>query len=141
MKIKHYKFQEHGDERGHLSVIEENMDIPFEIKRVYYLYDTQKDVVRGLHAHKTLEQILVCVSGSCMIKLDDGNEVVDVMLDDPTKGLYVGSMIWREMYDFSDNAVLLVMASELYNENDYIRDYNEFLSFKKNDSLKRNCKI
>lgn len=129
MKIKHYKFQRHGDERGQLSVVEENIDIPFTIRRVYYLYDTQKGVVRGMHAHKKLEQILVCVTGSCMIKLDDGKEKIEVLLDDPTKGVYVGANIWREMYDFSDGAVLLVLASEKYDANDYIRNYDEFLRY------------
>ena len=127
MKIRLYDFQKHGDERGQLSVVEENMDIPFTIRRVYYLYETKKGVVRGLHAHKKLEQILVCVAGSCVIKLDDGNEKMEVLLDDPTKGLYVGANIWREMYDFSDGAVLLVLASEKYDTNDYIRNYDEFI--------------
>lgn len=127
MKIKEYSFQQHGDYRGHLTVIENNEDIPFAIQRIYYLYDTTPGFVRGLHSHKKLEQILVCVTGSCIIRLDDGKEKKDVVLDDPTKGLYIGPNIWREMYDFSEGAVLLVMASQLYDEEDYIRDYGNFL--------------
>ena len=120
-------FQQHGDERGQLVALEECRDIPFEIKRVYYLYDTGENVRRGYHAHKNLEQILVCVKGSCKILLDNGKEKETVLLEKPYEGLYVNSNMWREMYDFSPDAVLLVLASELYNEDDYIRDYNEFL--------------
>lgn len=128
MRIQKYRFQQHGDGRGRLTVVENNEDIPFEIKRVYYLYDTSPGFIRGLHSHKTLEQILVCVTGSCKILLDDGCGREEVVLDDPTEGLYIGPNIWREMYDFSDGAVLLVMASELYDESDYIRNYDDFLS-------------
>lgn len=127
MRITEFDFQKHGDRRGHLTVVESNEDIPFSIKRVYYLYDTKPGFVRGLHSHKKLEQILVCVSGSCIIRMDDGYEKEEVLLNNPTKGLYIGPNIWREMYDFSDGAVLLVMASELYDESDYIRDYKEFI--------------
>ncbi|MDD3140605.1 MAG: FdtA/QdtA family cupin domain-containing protein [Lachnospiraceae bacterium] len=131
MKIEMYQFQQHGDDRGQLAVLEENKDIPFEVKRVYYLFGTKEGVVRGLHAHKKLQQILVCVNGSCKIKLDDGLETGIIELNKPTEGLYVGPDQWREMYDFSKDAVLLVLASELYNEEDYIRDYNEFLKWTK----------
>ena len=122
-------FQQHGDERGQLVALEECRDIPFEIKRVYYLYDTGENVTRGYHAHKNLKQILVCVKGSCKILLDNGKEKETVLLEKPYEGLYVTSNMWREMYDFSPDAVLLVLASELYNEDDYIRDYDEFLKF------------
>ena len=129
MQIIKYMFQQHGDERGQLVALEECRDIPFEIKRVYYLYDTGENVTRGYHAHKNLKQILVCVKGSCKILLDNGKEKETVLLEKPYEGLYVTSNMWREMYDFSPDAVLLVLASELYNEDDYIRDYNEFLKF------------
>lgn len=129
MKIQKYEFQMHGDERGQLSVVEENKDIPFSIKRVYYLYGTQNRVIRGLHAHKKLEQILICVNGYCKIKLDNGKEKEVVELKSPTEGLYVGPSQWREMYDFSEDAVLLVLASEMYDEEDYIRDYAAFLEW------------
>ena len=122
-------FQQHGDERGQLVALEECRDIPFEIKRVYYLYDTGENVTRGYHAHKNLKQILVCVKGSCKILLDNGKEKETVLLEKPYEGLYVTSNMWREMYDFSSDAVLVVFASELYDEADYIRDYDEFLNF------------
>lgn len=129
MQTIKYTFQPHGDERGQLVSLEEFNDIPFRIKRVYYMYDTVSDVVRGLHAHKNLEQILVCIHGSCKIKLDNGREKKEVALEKPYEGLYVANNMWREMYDFSPDAVLLVLASEVYDESDYIRDYNEFLKF------------
>ena len=126
MQVIKYAFQQHGDERGMLIALEENKDIPFAIKRVYYMYDTKKDIHRGFHAHKNLEQILVCVSGSCKIRLDNGYESKVVMLETPYEGLYISKSMWREMFDFSEDAVLLVFASDYYNEEDYIRNYNEF---------------
>ena len=129
MQIIKYRFPSHGDERGQLVAIEENKDIPFRVKRVYYIYDTASGVSRGFHAHKCLEQILICVHGSCKIKLDDGKEQKVVPLDRPDEGLYIANNIWREMLDFSPDAVLLVLASERYDESDYIRDYNIFLEF------------
>lgn len=131
MNIKKYFFQRHGDTRGMLVAVEQQRDIPFEIKRVYYIYATQPDVRRGLHAHKTLEQVLICVHGSCKILLDDGTEKEIVVLDKSYEGLYVPKGIWREMYNFSPDTVLLVLASALYNEADYIRNYDEFLAFVK----------
>jgi len=118
-----------GDSRGSLIALEANKDIPFEIKRVYYIFDTKEGVVRGHHAHKTLEQVLICVSGSCTIVLDDGKERSEVLLDKPNISLYVGPNIWHEMKDFTPDAVLLVLASDWYNEADYIRDYSEFLTY------------
>lgn len=93
------------------------------------MYDTGKGVRRGLHAHKSLEQILICIHGSCKILLDNGNEKKIVPLEKPYEGLYIANDMWREMYDFSPDAVLLVLASDFYDEKDYIRDYNEFLTF------------
>lgn len=133
MQIMKYMFQQHGDDRGQLVALEEFKDIPFEIKRVYYMYDTIEGVRRGFHAHKSLEQILVCIHGSCKILLDDGNEKKIVPLEKPYEGLYVSNAMWREMYDFSKDAVLMVLASELYNEDDYIRDYEEFLTYVKKE--------
>lgn len=129
MEIIKYSFQPHGDDRGQLVALEEGKDIPFDIKRVYYIYDTLEGVRRGFHAHKNLEQILICVHGSCKILLDNGTEKETVVLDKPYKGLYIANNIWREMYDFSPDAVLLVLASSLYDEADYIRNYDEFLAF------------
>lgn len=132
MQITKYKFPPHGDVRGQLVAIEELKDIPFEIKRVYYMYDTSEGVTRGKHAHKSLQQVLICIHGKCKILLDDGVEEEVVSLENPYEGLFLGNDIWREMYDFSPDAVLMVLASELYDESDYIRNYNEFLEFVKN---------
>jgi dTDP-4-dehydrorhamnose 3,5-epimerase and related enzymes len=120
-------FQQHGDERGQLISLEEFHDIPFEIKRVYYMYETKPDVRRGFHAHKSLQQILICIHGTCKILLDNGKEKKIVPLEKPYEGLYVSSNMWREMYDFSPDAVLMVLASDYYKEEDYIRDYDKFL--------------
>lgn len=127
MQVIKYAFQQHGDDRGMLVALEEYKDIPFEIKRVYYMYDTKKDVHRGFHAHKSLEQILICIHGSCKVLLDNGTEKKIVSLEKSIEGLYIANNMWREMYDFSEDAVLMVLASEYYKEEDYIRDYNEFL--------------
>ena len=129
MQIVKYMFESHGDDRGQLVALEEYKDIPFDIKRVYYIYRTEEGVRRGFHAHKNLKQILVCVHGSCKILLDNGKEKETVLLDNPCEGLYIENDIWREMYDFSPDAVLLVLASELYDEADYIRNYDAFLEF------------
>ncbi len=110
-----------------LVALEEFNDIPFRVKRVYYMYDTKAGVVRGHHADKSLEQILVCLHGKCKIRLDNGREKKVVNLEKPYEGLYVANNMWREMFDFSPDAVLLVLASEPYDEKDYIRDYDEFL--------------
>ena len=133
MQIVKYMFQQHGDERGQLVALEENRDIPFEIKRVYYMYEKGGGVHRGFHAHKSLEQILICIHGSCKILLDNGSEKKIVPLEKPYEGLYVSNDMWREMYDFSPDAVLMVLASEYYDENDYIRNYEEFLQYVKKD--------
>lgn len=133
MQIIKYKFQSHGDDRGQLVALEEFKDIPFKVRRIYYIYDTKDKVRRGFHAHKNLEQILLCVHGSCKIHLDNGYETEEITLDNPTEGLYIANNMWREMYDFSPDAVLLVLASELYDESDYIRNYNDFLEFVKGE--------
>lgn len=127
MEPQFIDFQEHGDWRGQLVALEENKNIPFSVKRVYFMYDTLEGVVRGKHAHKKLHQILFCVAGACTVSLDDGKEKVEVRLDQPSRGLLIGPGIWREMYDFTPGAVLMVLASEYYDESDYIRDYQEFL--------------
>lgn len=126
MQVIKYTFQQHGDSRGQLVALEELKDIPFEIKRVYYMYDTEKDVRRGFHAHKSLEQILICIHGSCKVLLDNGRDKKIVFLEKPYEGVYVGNTMWREMFDFSPDAVLMVLASDFYKEEDYIRDYDEF---------------
>lgn len=129
MQVVKYVFQPHGDNRGQLVALEEHIDIPFEIKRVYYMYDTGSGVRRGFHAHKSLEQILICIHGTCKILLDNGFEKKIVPLEKPYEGLYIANNMWREMFDFSADAVLLVLASDFYKEDDYIRDYEEFLKF------------
>lgn len=129
MQIIKYVFQPHGDDRGMLVALEEHKDIPFEVKRIYYIYDTKAGVRRGFHAHRNLEQILVCVHGSCKVLLDNGYEKMVVSLEKQNEGLYISNDIWREMFDFSLDAVLLVLASDYYKEEDYIRDYNQFLEF------------
>lgn len=127
MQVIKYAFQQHGDDRGQLVALEEGKDIPFPIKRVYYMYDTGEGVRRGFHAHKSLQQILVCIHGQCKVLLDNGNEKKIVYLEKPYEGLYIANNIWREMYDFTPDAVLMVLASDSYNEDDYIRNYDDFL--------------
>ena len=130
-----YTFQPHGDDRGQLVALEEHIDIPFEIKRVYFMYDTKPGVRRGYHAHKSLKQILVCIHGSCKVHLDNGYETKEILLEKPYEGLYIENNVWREMYDFSDDAVLMVFASELYDEKDYIRNYDDFVKMIKEDGI------
>ena len=129
MEITTFDFEEHGDERGILISLEENRNIPFILRRCYFMYNTQPGVSRGFHAHKTLKQVLVCVRGKCKIILDNGREKAEVLLDRPNKGLYLSSRIWRVMTDFSEDAVLMVLADQLYDEADYIRDYDDFLAW------------
>ncbi|EPF2930954.1 sugar 3,4-ketoisomerase [Vibrio navarrensis] len=116
-----------GDERGNLVALERNKEIPFDIRRVYYMFGMQSDLPRGFHAHKELIQVAVCLKGSCDILMDDGKDKQVVTLNSPDKGLVIGTMQWHEMANFSDDCVLLVLASDVYNESDYIRDYSEFL--------------
>ncbi|ELJ8486938.1 sugar 3,4-ketoisomerase [Vibrio cholerae] len=116
-----------GDERGNLVALEGMKNIPFAIKRIYCIFDTKQGVVRGLHAHKALKQVAIALKGSCRFVLDDGINKEEIILDCPTKGILIDSCLWREMHDFSDDCVLMVLASEHYDESDYIRDYSEFL--------------
>ncbi|MGY2461621.1 sugar 3,4-ketoisomerase [Vreelandella sulfidaeris] len=116
-----------GDDRGSLVALEANKTVPFDIKRVYYIFGTKAEVARGFHAHKALKQVAVCVTGSCRMVLDNGKHKETVWLDSPTKGLVIEDLVWREMHDFSPDCVLLVLASEHYDEDDYIRDYGDFL--------------
>ena len=129
MKITKYHFQKHSDGRGNLISVEEGKDIPFSIRRVYYMYGVPERTERGYHAHKKLKQVLICVSGSCTIVLDNGLERETVVLSDPGEGIYIGETVWREMKDFTPETVLMVLASELYDESDYIRDYEEYLFY------------
>ena len=120
-------FPVHGDHTGSLVALEKGSDFPFEIKRVYYIFDTTPGTVRGNHAHKNLKQVLICVSGACTIacEMPDGTKVEN-RLDWPNRGLLIEGLVWRQMKDFSKDAVLIVLASEHYDEVDYIRDYQAF---------------
>lgn len=118
-----------GDDRGSLVALESFGNVPFEVKRVYYIYGTAQEAVRGKHAHKKLEQMIVCVSGSCDFILDDGRNKNIVHLDNPAQGLYLKNTIWREFTNFSKDCVLVVLASEHYDESDYFRNYDDFLKF------------
>ncbi len=115
-----------SDGRGLLVALESNKSVPFDIKRIYYLTDLKKSEPRGFHAHKSLKQVAICLQGSCRFILDDGKSREEFVLSSPTQGLLIEEMYWREMDQFSDSCVILVLASELYDESDYIRDYNEF---------------
>lgn len=127
--IRWLDFERLGDNRGELIAIEIGVDkiIPFEIKRVYYIYATAPGISRGFHAHRNLKQIAICVSGTCKMVLDNGTFRQETIMNSATRGLVIESMVWREMHDFSPDCVLLVLASEHYEESDYIRSYETFL--------------
>ena len=128
MNYKVIDIKEFGDDRGHLASFESGSNCPFDVKRVFYIFDTQSDVSRGNHANKFSEFLLVSVSGSCKVKVDDGKGHTDIVtLDSPLKALYLGNMVWKEMYDFSENAVLMVLASTYYDNSEYIRNYDDFI--------------
>ena len=120
----------HSDRKGNISVVENGRDVPFDVKRAYYLYDVPGGESRGGHAHKELRQLIIAASGSFSVTLDDGHVKRTFTLNRPYQGLYVVPEIWRTLDDFSSGAVCLVLASERYDEQDYIRDYQEFLKYK-----------
>lgn len=129
------EFQERGDERGHLVIAEGVKDIPFEIKRVFYIYGTQGDVVRGQHANLNSQFVLINIAGTSKVKVRDGKTYEEVfVLDKPNMGLYLPNMVWKDMYDFSLDSILLVLASEHYDEHEYIRDYTEFVDIVHNQN-------
>ncbi|MCO4322072.1 sugar 3,4-ketoisomerase [Aliidiomarina quisquiliarum] len=125
--LKFIDFPPLGDERGSLVALEGNKNVPFTIKRVYYIFDTKKGVSRGFHAHKKLQQVVICIAGSCRMVVDDGATREEAWLNSSLKGLLINGFVWREMHDFSDDCILLVLASEHYDEADYIRNYENFL--------------
>ena len=127
MNVSLIQLQKHGDERGALVALEENKNIPFPIKRVYYLFSTQSGVRRGFHAHKQLSQVAIVMRGSCRFHLDDGREKIELLLDNPAQGLLIEPLIWHEMYDFSEDCVLMVLADDFYDESDYLRAHDEFI--------------
>lgn len=120
-------FDDLGDERGKLVVIEGAQAIPFDIKRVFYIYDSDADVTRGQHANRESEFILINVAGHSKVRITNGKEEILVELNRPMMGVYIPKMIWKEMYDFSTDSVLLVLASTHYDRKEYIRDYNQYL--------------
>lgn len=120
----------HSDRKGNLTVVENGKTLPFDVKRAYYLYDVPGGESRGAHAHRELEQLIVAASGSFIVTLDDGREKCDYFLNRPYQGLYVKPGMWRDLSDFSSGAVALVLASDIYKEEDYIRDYHDFLLFR-----------
>lgn len=126
-EVKMLEFAQRGDERGKLVIIEGNQDIPFDVKRVFYIFGSDKDVVRGQHANRKTEFVLINVAGSSKIKVKDGkgNEAI-YCLNRPHTGVYLPTMVWKDMYDFSEDSVLLCLASEHYDANEYIRDYDLF---------------
>ena len=127
-KVQMLEFQQRGDERGHLVIAEGGIDVPFEIKRVFYIYGSDKDVVRGQHANRKTEFVLINVAGTSKVKVKDGegNEAI-FCLNRPHTGIYLPNMVWKDMYYFSEDSVLLVLASTHYDPEEYIRDYDEFV--------------
>ena len=132
-EVKMLQFRKLGDERGRLVVVEGGQDIPFEIKRVFYIYGSDPEVVRGKHANRRSEFILINVAGSSTVRVIDcsGNEMI-ISLNHPHTGVYLPAMVWKDMYDFSPDSVLLVLSSEHYDPNEYIRDFDEFRRVSKN---------
>ena len=126
-KCKMLSFVENGDERGHLVVVEGNRDIPFEIKRVFYIYGSDREVIRGRHANYHSEFVLINVAGTSKVRVDDGKHQKVFDLDRPHIGIYLPKMIWKDMYAFSEDSVLLCLSSEHYDNAEYIRDYDEYI--------------
>lgn len=126
-KCRLIEFPQKGDERGHLVIVEGNKDIPFKIERVFYIYGSDRDVIRGRHANYQSEFVLINVAGTSKVKVDDGEKQKIFYLDRPHIGIYLPRLIWKDMYDFSENSVLLCLASEHYDADEYIRDYNVYL--------------
>ncbi len=125
--VRMVKFKQLGDERGHLVVLEQFKDVPFDIKRIFYIYGSDTSVVRGQHANRKSCFMLINVAGTSKVDVHDGESVTTYSLDEPHVGIYLPKMVWKDMYDFSPDSVLLVLASELYDPDEYIRDYDEFL--------------
>ena len=124
---KIYKLKNFRDERGSLVSIESSSSIPFDIKRIYYIFGNKKNVIRGFHAHKKLHQVAICVTGSCKMILDNGKRREEFILNSKFEAVDLPPMIWHEMQDFSEDCVLLVLASDYYSEDDYVRDYEKYL--------------
>ena len=129
MKPKLINFKPLGDERGSLIAIEAEKSVPFQVRRVYYIFGIKAGVERGFHAHKALNQVAVAVTGSCEMVLDDVESKAAVLLNSPEKGLLIGPGMWRVMRNFTPDCVLLVLADQHYDEADYIRDYDQFIDW------------
>ncbi len=125
-QMKILEFKDFGDDRGNLVVVEGSWDIPFEIKRVFYIYGSDDKVVRGCHANLKSEFVMINVAGTSKVKVDNGEESRIVELNRPRMGLYLKSNVWKEMYDFSPDSILLVLSSEHYDEHEYVRDYETY---------------
>ena len=126
-QCKVLNFKDLGDERGKLVVVEGSQDIPFKIERVFYIYGSDSEVVRGQHANRESEFVLINVGGTSKVRIDNGHSEAIIELNKPMMGLYIPTMVWKDMYDFSEDSILLVLASTHYNGKEYIRDYEEYL--------------
>ena len=135
LDVKLLDFSCRGDKRGYLTIIEGNTTIPFDIKRIFYIYGTEKGILRGQHSNRKTEFVLISISGSCKVSVKDGlgNEEI-YYLDNPNEGLYLPKMLWKEMYDFSEDCILLVLASEHYDAEEYIRNFEEL-----QEEMSKNC--
>lgn len=127
-------FEIHPDERGKLTSLSSSKEIPFEIKRLYYTWDMPKEAIRGGHAHRNLDEVVICLHGFCDFVLDDGKETLTIHLDRPNKGIYIPAHLWRDFRNFSSDCVVILMASDYFHPEDHIKDYNEFLELIKKDS-------
>ncbi|MGL4567898.1 MAG: sugar 3,4-ketoisomerase [Fusobacteriaceae bacterium] len=125
-KYELLSFPQLGDDRGHLVVVEGMKNIPFEIKRMFYIYGTKADVVRGQHANRNSEFVLINLAGSCKVMVDDGINKEILTLDKPHEGIYLNKMVWKDMYDFSSDSILLVLSNCSYDGTEYVRDYKDF---------------
>ncbi|PKV11214.1 sugar 3,4-ketoisomerase [Xanthomonas prunicola] len=143
MVIERIQLHTHGDDRGLLISLEQQRNVPFEIRRVYYLFGTRHGVHRGQHAHRQLNQFAVALHGSVTILLDEGNGhgPSEVVLDDPSQGLLLGRMVWRDLYRFSADCVLMVLADQFYDPGDYILDYDQFVSEVRNGTHAHACRL
>tara|TARA_B100000963_G_scaffold284188_1_gene252954 strand:+ start:6574 stop:6972 length:399 start_codon:yes stop_codon:yes gene_type:complete len=129
--VKYINIESLGDHRGELISLESKENIPFDIKRVYYLFANKRNIDRGHHAHKKLKQVIFCIKGSCKINFDNSHSTQTILLSNYKRGVYVDSVIWRKMFDFSDDCILMVLADANYDEEDYIRSYDEFIEYMK----------
>lgn len=139
--VRLLSLKQHGDTRGSLVSLEFNKNIPLDVKRTYFIYNIKPGEPRGFHAHKKLKQLAFCITGSCRFILSDGLSTEEYLLDTPTIGLWIDQMIWHEMHDMSENCVLLILADDYYEENDYIRSKDEFMRRVNGDELQNTSTI